>query len=241
MQIVILAGGLGTRLGSISEDIPKSMILVRGKPFLRYQIELFRSNGIENIALCVGHLAEKIIEYFGDGTRFGVRIRYGFERNGLLGTAGALKRAEPVLEDTFFLTYGDSYLVLDYVEVMDFFQRSGKLGLMVVYKNFNRYDRSNIVIEDNGAKIVKVYDKKKQTPDMIHIDAGVSILKKEALAFLPSDIVVDLADLYRPLIQQRELLAYETPSRFYEIGSPNGLEEFRKLVELRMIPSEQNL
>jgi len=228
MQIVVLAGGRGTRLRPLTEELPKSMIPVKGKPFLQYQIELFKRSGITNIVLCVGYLAEKIMECFGDGSAFGVKIRYSVEGNRLLGTAGALKRAEPLLDAVFFLTYGDAYLVLDYADVIACFQRSDKLGMMVVYKNLNRYDRSNVVLKDG---CVKVYDKRRQTPDMVYIDYGVSILRREALGLIPSNVVMDLQEFYRVLIEQGKLIAYETYKRFHEVGSFKGLEEFKRLVD----------
>jgi NDP-sugar pyrophosphorylase family protein len=226
MQIVVLAGGPGTRLKPLTEETPKSMIPVKGKPFLYYQIELFKRNDIRDIVLCVGYMAEKIMERFGDGSKFGVRIRYSVEGGTLLGTAGALKKAEPLLDDVFFLTYGDAYLVLDYTNVMAYFKRSDKLGLMVVYKNSNRFDKSNVVIEDG---YVKVYDKKRQTAEMAYIDYGVSVLSNKSLSLIAPNVIMDLQEFYRALIERRELLAYETYNRFYEIGSFTGLKEFRQL------------
>jgi NDP-sugar pyrophosphorylase family protein len=120
MQAVILAGGLGTRLRPLTAKRPKAMVSIAGRPFLEYQIGLLRDAGIDDIVLCVGYLAEQIIDYFGDGSSFGVRLRYSVERERLLGTAGAVKQAEPLLTDIFFLTYGDSYLRLDYRAVWNY-------------------------------------------------------------------------------------------------------------------------
>jgi len=238
MQIVVLAGGPGTRLRPLTEQMPKSMIPVKGKPFLQYQIELFKLSGIRDIVLCAGYLAKKIMEYFGDGSRFGVKIRYSVEGDKLLGTAGALKRTESLLDDVFFLTYGDTYLMLDYADVMAYFKRFDKLGLMVVYKNFNRFDKSNVIVEDG---YVKVYDKRRQTPDMVYIDYGVSVLKKDSLALIPPGVVMDLQEFYRALIERGELLAYETYNRFYEIGSFKGLKKFRQLSSEALFRGNVNL
>lgn len=238
MQIVVLAGGPGTRLRPLTEEMPKSMISVKGKPFLQYQIELFKHSGIRDIVLCVGYLAEKIMECFGDGGKFGVKIRYSVEGNRLLGTAGALKRSESLLDDVFFITYGDAYLMLDYANAMAYFKRFNKLGLMVVYKNFNRFDKSNVIVEDG---YVKVYDKRRQTPDMVYIDYGVSVLRRESLALIPPDVVMDLQEFYRVLIEPGELLAYETYNRFYEIGSFRGLKEFRQLSSRGVLCHNVNL
>lgn len=228
MQIVVLAGGLGMRLRPLTENMPKSMIPIKGKPFLQYQLEMFKRNGIEDVVLCVGYLAEKIMSYFGDGSMFGIKINYNVEQEKLLGTAGAIRSAEPYLEEDFFITYGDSYLLLDYKEVMRYFKMFNRLGLMVVYKNFNRYDRSNVVVGDG---FVKIYDKEKKTADMIYIDYGLSILKKKSLKLIPLNQVYSLETLFQHLIESKELLAFETNNRFYEIGSFSSLEEFKLLID----------
>lgn len=233
MQMVILAGGLATKLRPLTEAIPKSLLRIKEKPFLEYQIELLKGHGITDIVLCIGYLGDQIKDYFGDGSRFGVKIRYSEEGETLLGTAGAVKNAEPLLSQEFLLMYGDSYLLLNYGEVMHHFQGFNKLGLMVVYKNFGRWDKSNVVIEGD---LVKVYDKGAHLPDMIYIDEGLSMLRREALAIIPAGNVVSLEEFYQTLIQRGELLAFETKQRFYEIGSPQGLEEFKTLVSQGVLP-----
>lgn len=226
MQIVVLAGGLGTRLRPLTSSTPKSMIPVNGRPFLEYQLDLFKQHGIRDVVLCVGHCGDQVKAYFGDGRKFHVDICYAEERDKLMGTAGAVKNAEALLADEFFLTYGDSYLRLDYGRVMCHFLRSEGLGLMVVYPNANRYDRSNVIIQ-NGR--VRVYDKTGTTPGMRYINYGVSVLRKDALRFIPGGEPFSQEDFYQILIDQDQLLAFETYQRFYEIGSSKGLEEFRRL------------
>jgi len=227
LQMVILAGGLGTRLKPLTDRIPKSLIPVDGRPFLEHQLELFNRSGIRDIILCVGHLGDRIKRYFGDGSRFGLDIQYSEERGALLGTAGAVRNAEELLAEEFFLTYGDSYLLLDYQAVMDWFLNRDRLGLMVVYRNRDQLERSNVVIED---EFVTVYDKAGHTPGMQYINYGVSVLRKEAISLIPRDRPVSQEEFYQMLIERKQLLAIETPQRFYEIGSQPGLEEFRRLV-----------
>ena len=135
MQVVILAGGLATRLRPLTETIPKSMVLINNKPFLQYQLELLRSNGITDIVLCVGYLHKQIEDYFQNGRNFGVNIKYSREEKGLLGTAGALKNAANFLEDKFFLIYGDSYIFLNFKEILSYFNSYNELALMVVYES----------------------------------------------------------------------------------------------------------
>jgi NDP-sugar pyrophosphorylase family protein len=168
-----------------------------------------------------------IEEYFGDGSGFGVGIRYSEEGDRLQGTAGAVKRAEPLLDDEFFLTYGDAYLLLDYAAVMAHFRRRDRLALMVIYRNENQYARSNVAAAEG---YVTAYDKEEQTPDMVYINYGVSVLRKETLEYIPPQRVYSQEELYARFIDERQLLAYETDQRFYEVGSPEGLAEFSRLI-----------
>jgi NDP-sugar pyrophosphorylase family protein len=236
MQAVILAGGLGTRLLPITRTVPKAMIPIGGRPFLEYQLALLRTRGITDIVLCVGHLGDMIKAYCGDGSRFGLQIRYGDEGHQLLGTAGALKHVEPCLRDEFFVTYGDAYLMLDYRRVMGYFRQNDRLGLMVTYRNQDRYDRSNVVVRGS---FVAAYDNQQKLPGMDYIDFGVSVFRREALRRVPPEEPASLEGLYTTLIAQQQLLAYTARRRFYEIGSPGGLAEFRALVRSRLESSSR--
>jgi len=227
MQMAILAGGLGTRQRPLTSEVPKALIPIGGKPFLHHQIELLKRQGIRDIVLCVGHLAEQVQDYFGDGRWLGVRIKYSEEKGSLLGTAGAIKKAEPLLGDDFFLMYGDSYLMIDYQEIMRYFRRFHRLGLMVVWKNLDRLERSNVSTKGN---LVTAYNKDQKSSDMVYINYGLSVLRKEALAFIPPGRPFSQEEFYQILIDRWELLAFEVGQRFYEIGSPRGLEEFEMLV-----------
>lgn len=224
---MILAGGKATRLGSLTQSCPKSMVMVGDKPFLEIQINMIRKTGARNILLCLGHLSQQIINFFGDGKKFGVNITYSIEEE-TLGTAGALKNAENLLADTFITIYGDSYLLLDIGEITSHFETSGKLGLMTVYRNSGLYDRSNTSIDDNG--MVVKYDKQ-NTNGLEYIDYGLSIFQKQVLDWIPQRKYYPLEKVFYKLIEMNELVAFETKERFYEIGSPAGLAEFRKFIE----------
>ena len=226
MQVAILAGGLATRLGDLTRNQPKSTLKIRGKTFLEYQLELLRRAGIKDIILCLGHMGEQIERHFGNGRNYGVNIDYSYEEKPL-GTAGALKKAAHMLDDPFFTMYGDSYLSLDFPAAMRYFKSQNKLALMTVYKNYDRYDRSNTAIEGN---LVKKFSKKEKTEDMVYIEYGANIFSKEALRLIPESQSYSLDDLFFILIEQHELLAYEVGERFYEIGSLSGLKEFEEFV-----------
>jgi MurNAc alpha-1-phosphate uridylyltransferase len=231
MQVAILAGGLATRLRPLTTTTPKSMILVYGKPFLEYQLEFLKQDGIKDIVLCVGYLKEKIESYFGNGSQFGVHIQYSVEERSLLGTAGALRNALDLLDDTFFVMYGDSYLFLNFNEIWRYFHQFEKSALMVVYKNENRYDRSNVSINGN---FVQNYNKTEQTPDMGYIDYGVSLLRKKVLESIPENEYYPLETVFSSLIAHQELLSYPTNQRFYEIGSKEGLKEFQNYIKVNL-------
>ncbi len=233
MQVAILTGGLATRLGDLTRNQPKSMLKIRGETFLEYQLELLRRAGIENIVLCLGHMGEQIERHFGNGRKYGVNIKYSLEDE-FLGTAGALKKAEALLNDVFFTMYGDSYLFLDFPAAMSYFTSQNKLALMTVYKNYDRYDRSNTVVEGN---LVKKFSKKEKTEDMVYIEYGANIFKKEVLNVIPENQYYPLDNLFPRLIEMEELLAFEVKERFYEIGSLQGLKEFEDFVRMSYVRS----
>jgi len=227
LPIAILAGGLATRLRPVTETIPKSLVDVRGEPFLAHQMRLLRERGVERVVLCVGYRGEQVREFAGDGAAFGLRIDYSFDGPTLLGTAGALRRALPLLGDAFLVVYGDSYLPCDYGAAAREFLDGGKLGLMTVYRNEGQYDTSNV--EFSSGRIL-AYDKRHRTARMHHIDYGLGAFRAAAVADLPEDQPSDLARLYQDLLARGELAAIEVEERFYEIGSFAGLRDLEALL-----------
>lgn len=228
MQVAILAGGLATRLRPTTDSIPKSMIEIEGKPFIEYQLDMLSKQRITDVVLCIGYLGDQIERHVGDGCKFGVKVKYSYEEKKLLGTAGALKNAEHLLNEQFFVIYGDSYLFLDFAAVVAYLKRFNKLGLMAVYKNNNQFDKSNVVIENN---LVKVYDKKHKIEGMHYIDYGAMLLRKRLLDLIPDGQFCALEDVLIPVVEQGELLAYKVQKRFYEVGSIEGINEFRKYIK----------
>ena len=227
LPVAILAGGLATRLRPITEKVPKLLIEVAGEPFFSHQIRLLKAAGLKHLVLCVGYLGEKVVEQYGDGSKWGVKIEYAFDGPKLLGTGGALIRALPLLGDAFYTLYGDSYLPIDYRAVGDFFVRSGRQGLMTVFENHEQYDASNAWFE--GGEIRR-YDKKDKVPQMRHIDYGLGLFRAAAFDGFPRDAVVDLADVQKALLARGQLAGFEIKQRFYEIGSHAGLEELDLLL-----------
>ena len=227
IPVAILAGGLATRLRPITEKIPKSLVAVAGRPMLAHQLEMLHAQGIRHAVLCIGFLGEMIQREFGNEA-YGVKLDYSFDGEKLLGTGGAIKRALPKLREEFFILYGDSYLPIPYAPVADFFQRSGKPGLMTVYRNEGLYDTSNVIFR-NGE--IVVYDKKAKLPEMHHIDYGLSMFKSSVFEAYAADQIFDLAEVMRRLVREKRLAGYEVPERFYEMGSPAGLAELEALLK----------
>jgi len=242
-QAVILAGGAGTRLRPLTLNIPKPMIEVNGRPFLHHIIRELEKQGIKNLVLCVGYLADKIKGYFGCGSKFGVSIKYSVEDE-YLGTAGALKHAEHLLKDDFFVLNGDTYLSADYRDIFNKFKKADKIGTMVVYDNRENIAEENIELDDQG--IIVDYGKKeplkkgdqlierKTGPKRYHkyIDAGVYVFKNELLGLIEGDKFVSLeGDIYPELIKSKQLKAYITSRRYYDLGTPERLDLIRRVLK----------
>jgi len=219
LPAAILAGGLGTRLYPLTERVPKALIEINGEPFLAHQLRLLRARGIERVVLLIGQHGERIREYAGDGERFGLAIDYSCDGPELLGTAGAVRRALPLLGDAFFVLYGDSYLPCSYGEVAEAFRAAGQPGLMTVYRNEGRWDASNV--EFVAGRIV-AYDKKNRTERMQHIDYGLGVFSPAAFEDAAQ---ADLAEVYRDLLRRDQMAAFEVQERFYEVGSFDGIAE----------------
>jgi NDP-sugar pyrophosphorylase family protein len=228
--VVILAGGLASRLGEVTRTQPKCLLEVGAEPFVYHQLRLLRAQGVLRVTLCLGHLGEQVAAAVGDGSRFGLAVDYSFDGPTLLGTAGAIKRALTTLPDNFFVLYGDSYLTCDFASVQAAFLDSGLLALMTVFRNEEQWDASNVEFQ-NGR--ILAYDKVDRTDRMRHIDYGLGILDRRSLDMVPAGQPFDLAQVYKEMLRRGQLAAFEVCERFYEIGSPAGLEETRKYLSRR--------
>ena len=219
--VLILCGGLATRLQPITKTIPKSLVMVNNKPMLQYQLDMLQKQGIRHVVLCVGYLGEMIRDTFGDKYR-DILLEYSFDGPKLIGTGGAIKKAYSKLSDTFFVLYGDSYLPVEYKPILEYFHTTNKEGLMTLFKNDNLYDTSNVVFKDNQ---IICYDKKNKTTDMNYIDYGLSIFNVSVFKTYPADCSFDLSQVMVNLVTNKQLAGYEVFNRFYEMGSINGLNE----------------
>ena len=220
LPVIILAGGLATRLRPITEKIPKALVEVNGKPFLDYQMRLLAANRVTRAVLGVAYRGEMIEEFLGDGSRYGIEVTYSHDGPTYLGTAGAIRKALHQLGDAFFTLYGDSYLTADFADVEKTFLASGKQALMTVYRNEGLFDTSNV--EFNDGRII-AYDKKALTDRMRHIDYGLGAFRASVFSGLAEGESCDLASLYQDVLRRGELAAYEVSERFYEIGTVSGI------------------
>jgi NDP-sugar pyrophosphorylase family protein len=220
--VALLAGGLATRLRPLTGQTPKAMLEVAGEPFVAHQLRLLRREGVSHVVLCVGYLGEQIADFVGDGSQFGLRVDYKPDGPRLLGTGGALRAAIDLLGDEFLVMYGDSWLDIPYAPVVEAFRDSGAPALMTVFRNEGQWDSSNVWFEDGR---IRLYDKRKRLAEMHHIDWGLGMVRADALAAQPVDAPFDLADVYSELSRSGQLAGYEVKTRFYEIGSVEGLRE----------------
>lgn len=224
MQVVILAGGLGTRLRAVAPDVPKALVPVAGKPFVDRQLELLARHDLRDVLLCVGHMADQIEAHLGDGSRLGFRIRYSYEDPGsLLGTGGALLNAVPHLAESFLVMYGDSYLPTDYSAVVRAFRDGRKRAMMCVFRNEGKWDKSNVRVSGG---LVTFYSKAARPGEASYIDYGLSAYRRSVIqGYRGATLPLDLARVQADLVRRGEMSAFEVKDRFYEIGKPEGLEE----------------
>lgn len=236
MQCVVLAGGLGTRMRAFTDQIPKALIPVDGIPFIDLQLAWMASHGVTEVVMSIGYLGELLKQHLGEGERFGIPVRYVDEGTELRGTGGALRFAleENALAETFLVTYGDSFLPIDFAALGGAFTAAKRPAAMTVLHNDGRWDTSNVVFERGQ---LSLYDKKRldrPAADYQYIDYGVSVLARSVIVNnVPHGCRYDLADLFHALSVRGELAGIEVFERFYEVGSPAGLRDFSAWVAAR--------
>jgi NDP-sugar pyrophosphorylase family protein len=223
-QVVILGGGLGTRMEAFAGGQPKSLIPILGEPFVHHQLRLLATQGIRDVVYVIGFRGEQIRAAVGDGRQFGVAVSYVDEGDRLHGTGGALRFAHDSgsLAAVFGVVWGDSYLPIDLQPVWAAFRSSGCPALMTVLRNEDRWDTSNAVFQDGR---VISYEKRAHQRDeqMQWIDYGFSVLRRGVVESIPKDVVCDLGDVYHELSLRGDLAGFEVVTRFYEVGSPAGV------------------
>jgi NDP-sugar pyrophosphorylase family protein len=216
----------------LTDAIPKALIPVAGRPFVEHQLDWLRSQGVRDIVFCIGYRGAQLRQVVGD------RARYVDEGDELRGTAGALRLAidEGMLAEAFTVLYGDSYLPVELPPIWEAFQESSGRALMVVFRNENRWDASNVRFE-NGR--VVDYDKEGAgRAELSYVDYGLSMLRRDlVLERIPHGAAADLASLYRELSLAGELAGFEVTKRFYEVGSREGLADLERYLMAERVGS----
>lgn len=228
IQVAILAGGYGTRLKGITKLTPKPMVKINNKPFLEYILDWLIKYRLRRVLLMVGYLGNKIEEYFGNGRKWGINICYSYE-SPPMGTAGALKKAESLLDDSFLLLNGDTFLPINYHSFAQKFIEEKIQAIIAAYDNTEQVAPNNLSFSSHY--IVTQYGEKSSTHHLTHVDAGVYGFKKEIIKQLPSNKIVCLdKEIYPKLISKGQLIAYPIKQRYYDIGTPERLKTFKTAI-----------
>ncbi len=225
---LILAGGIGTRLKPITDEIPKPMMPVHGKPILQHNVELLRKHGISKILIAIGYKGEKIKEYFGDGKRFGVDITY-LEEEKPLGTAGCLRLAEPYLKESFVMCNGDELKELDLDDMYLLHKESKAIATIALttVEDPSAYG----VVDMKGNKILRFVEKpkKEEAPSNL-INSGLYILEPDIIKFLPEEqenVSIE-RDVFPKVAQAERLLGYPFSGQWF---STDTLERYERAIK----------
>ncbi|QII12875.1 putative mannose-1-phosphate guanylyltransferase [Candidatus Kuenenia stuttgartiensis] len=230
MKVVILAGGKGTRMGSLSQNIPKPMINIANKPILQYQIEIAKRFNLTDIILLTGYKGEVVEDYFGNGENWGVNISC-YRETIPLGTAGAVKEVEDYLHDDFLVFYGDVIMDIDLKSVIRYHMKRKPIATLVVHPNDHPYD-SDLIEVNNEGKVITFHSKPHKQDIFIRnlVNAALYILSPRIMNFLPKGTYSDFGkDIFPKLVNDGEIIyAYNTPEYIKDIGTLERLEEVER-------------
>ena len=235
-QAVILAGGEGTRLRPLTNMVPKPMVPVNNRPFLEYLIEMLKENGISDMVLLLGYLPEKITGHFGDGSNFGVNIRYSIG-DVAFNTGTRLKNAEHMLDDVFLLMYCDNYWPLNLKRLLKFFEEHKTQASTTVYTNKDgkgEYGAENNIYVDAEGYAVR-YDKSRKGKDLNGVDIGFFIISNKVLELMPEGDFSFEEDILPLLAEKRQLSGFRTEHRYYYISTLESLKETEKYLQPKKV------
>ena len=232
-KALILAGGFGTRLREVVKDVPKPMVLFVGKPFLEHQMRYLKTQGIEEVILAVHYWADKIKSYFRDGRRINMNITYSDEDTPL-GTAGALKKAENLLDENFVLVNGDTYHDIDYKNILNFHKKNKAFITIASHranennKNFHRF------LEEEGK--VKEYYGRKEHSYSNAAATGIFVINKEILKKIEEGVAVSLEyELIDYYARRGKVFTIVSDSYYRDIGTPKDCEEFGEDIKNKIV------
>lgn len=223
-QAVILAGGEGIRLRPLTYEVPKPMVLVNNRPFLEYLIDMLKENGISEVVLLLGYLPERITQYFGDGSNFGINIKYSIG-DVSFKTGTRIKNAGHLLDEVFLLLYGDNYWPLNLKSLLEFYVKYKTLASVTVYTNKDgtgEYGAGNNIYVDGG--YVLKYDRTRKDRDLNGVDIGFFIINKKVLELMPNHNFSFEEETLPLLVDKRQLSGYQTEHRYYYISTLESLK-----------------
>ncbi len=229
-QAVILAGGRGTRLKSLTDNLPKPMISINRRPFLEYLIDLLKENGIEEVVLLLGYLPDKIREYFGNGSDFGIKIKYSIG-DVSFETGKRIKNAEELLDNNFLLMYCDNYWPLNLKKLVEYHNNHNVLATVTIYTNKDNFTKSNMKVDDQGYVIL--YDKSRKEKNLFGVDIGFFIINKKVLELMPDINISFEKEILPKLIKEKQIAGYLTNHKYYSIGNLERLSITEKYLQLK--------
>lgn len=226
MKVVIMAGGKGTRIESINKEVPKPMIEINNKPILEYQIDYFKKNNFTDIILVVGHLKDSIINYFGNGERFGVNINYVIEET-LLGTAGSFYYLKKFIHDEdFILVNGDIIFDIDMDKIIDFHKKNNALVTLCTHPNNHPFDSAIIMTDEKGSVTNWLNKEDERKYYANRVNSGIHIVNSEVLNYVKEPKKVDFdREILKQLVNTNKLFAYDTTEYIKDMGTPERYYE----------------
>jgi D-glycero-D-manno-heptose 1,7-bisphosphate phosphatase len=231
-QAVILAGGIGSRLRPLTYTTPKPLVSINGRPFLEYLLELLKRNGISEIVLLLGYRHEKIRDHFGDGSNFGLKIKYSLG-DVAFRTGKRIKNAQNLVHKRFMLLYCDNYWPLDLQRLIRFHDRNRVDATVTVYANEDGSTRNNMYVDQSGY-VIK-YDKSRSDNDLNGVEIGYYILDEKVINLMPDDNFSFEKEILPRLIAARQLAGFHTEHKYYSIGSLERLPQTERFLRPKKV------
>lgn len=231
-QAVILAGGKGTRLKPLTDNMPKPMVRFHGKPFLEYLIRQVKEEGFDKVLLLLGYYPEVIQDYFGDGSDFDVSIEYSVT-DVEYETGTRLRIAKQLIDPYFLLMYCDNYWPMDFARMWESFKEKNTDVQIVVYTNKDSFTKNNLCVDNSS--MVTTYDKSRSAKNLQGVDIGYAIIKKEVIDLISSDNVNFEKIAYPQLTENGSLAAFETDHRYYSVGNLQRLPLTKTFFEQKRV------
>ncbi len=233
MKAVILAAGLGGRMQKQYPAIHKVMLPIGGKPILEHHIENLKKFGVNDFYINLHHYPDIIRESFGNGKKYGVRITYSYEQI-LLGTAGALRKMEKNLNETFFVIYGDIFTKINFQKFLDFHRKKKSQATLVIHRT-NHPEDSDLVVMNKDNKICKFYPSPHpfSVANIALSNAGIYILEPQVLKFIPDKIPSDFIEDICPILLAKGVKMYGYSSSEYakDMGTPERYRQVQREVK----------